>query len=164
MRELILTTASPEETRALGHLLGSLLSGPMTILISGELGAGKTCLTQGLARGLGIPADEPVASPSYTLMNQYRGRLELSHFDLYRLNHVDDLADLGFDEVVAGDGVTVVEWADRFPGLKLPGLVLHLEYLDEQRRRVEFRTRGAAAERALEKLASHWQQERGDKG
>ncbi|BCR04100.1 tRNA (adenosine(37)-N6)-threonylcarbamoyltransferase complex ATPase subunit type 1 TsaE [Desulfuromonas versatilis] len=163
MRELVLTTASPEETRELGRLLGSLLSGPMTLLISGDLGAGKTCFTQGFARGLDVPAEEAVASPSYTLMNQYHGRLELAHFDLYRLNHPDDLDDLGFDEVVAGDGVTVVEWADRFPDLKLPGLVLHLEYLDEQRRSIALRARGTAAEKELEKLAVQWQQKRGDK-
>ena len=112
-------TLSPAETQQLGVQLGRLLDGPLVILLSGDLGAGKTCFTQGVARGLGVPEAEPVTSPTYTLMNQYGGRLPLYHFDLYRLNHQDDLVDIDFDDYLQGDGIVVVEWADRFPELNI---------------------------------------------
>jgi len=141
---------SPEQTQELGETLGRLLEPATVILLSGDLGAGKTCFTQGLGRGLEVPPDEPVVSPSYTLMNQYRGRLDLYHFDLYRLVHPEDLLDLGFDEYLCGDGVTVVEWADRFPDLGLEGLRVHLEAGEGEERRIRFSAEGALCERILE--------------
>ena len=92
MRDWRLQTASPAETRELGRMLGALISGPVTILLTGDLGAGKTCLVQGLARGLGVPVDEPVTSPTFTLMNLYQGRLALCHFDLYRLASAEEIS------------------------------------------------------------------------
>jgi tRNA threonylcarbamoyladenosine biosynthesis protein TsaE len=161
VREWIVTTSSPDETRKLGRLLGRIIADPMAVLLSGELGAGKTCLTQGLAIGLGIPAGEPVTSPSYTLMNHYRGRLDLYHFDLYRLSDPDELVDIDFDGYINGNGVTVVEWADRFPGLGAEGLRVEISYGEDENRKVSFSARGRYGEEVLAHLARRWR-ERGE--
>jgi tRNA threonylcarbamoyladenosine biosynthesis protein TsaE len=107
---MTIRTDSPDATRAVAAALGELLVGGDVILLAGDLGAGKTAFVQGLARGLGI--DEPVTSPTFTIVQEYTGRLPLAHVDVYRLDRVQDLYDLGFDELVDGDGVTVVEWGD----------------------------------------------------
>jgi len=129
-------TRSPEQTRALGACLGRELQAPALILLSGDLGAGKTCFTQGLAQGLAVAEDEPVVSPSYTLINHYRGRIDLYHFDFYRLSDADDLSDLGFDEYLKRDGVTVVEWGDRFPELALQGIHVDFQHGADERRMI----------------------------
>ena len=107
---MMIRTDSPEATRAVATALGELLVAGDVILLVGDLGAGKTAFAQGLARGLGI--DEPVTSPTFTIVQEYAGRLPLAHVDVYRLDRVQDLYDLGFDELVDGNGVTVVEWGD----------------------------------------------------
>lgn len=152
-------TDDAEQTARLGEALGRLIEQPLLICLAGELGTGKTCLIQGLARGLGVPRDEPVTSPSYTLMNQYAGRLPLYHFDLYRLNQPEDLEDLGFNEFLDGDGVTVVEWADRFGDDASEGLFITLVRLDETRRRLVFQAYSAPHQRLLGSLARQWQKE-----
>jgi tRNA threonylcarbamoyladenosine biosynthesis protein TsaE len=107
---MTIRTDSPEATRAVAAALGELLVAGDVVLLVGDLGVGKTAFTQGLARGLGV--DEPVTSPTFTIVQEYAGRLPLAHVDVYRLDRVQDLYDLGFDEMVDGDGVTVVEWGD----------------------------------------------------
>ncbi|BCA80407.1 tRNA (adenosine(37)-N6)-threonylcarbamoyltransferase complex ATPase subunit type 1 TsaE [Desulfuromonas sp. AOP6] len=147
-------TESPAQTAELGFLLGRLLDRPLVILLSGDLGAGKTCFTQGVARGLDVNEAEPVTSPTYTLMNQYGGRLPLYHFDLYRLNQLDDLVDIDFDDYLHGDGIVVVEWADRFTELDIDGLRVHIEHKDNDVRSLVFRgntTRSSELLTALEK-------------
>ncbi len=161
VRDWEVSTFSPQETRELGQAVGRAIVGPMIIFLSGDLGAGKTCFTQGLARGLEIPDDEPVTSPSYTLMNPYRGRLALYHFDLYRLSHPDDLIDLGFEEYLYGDGVTVVEWADRFDGLEGEGLRIHIDHRSAEERTVSIHSDGESGSALLEVVAGNWQ-ERGE--
>ena len=107
-------TKSPEETRALAARLGALLSPGDTLCLIGDLGAGKTTFTQGLALGLGLPADEPVNSPTFTLVSEHPGgRVPLYHFDVYRLPDPSGLYDLAFDDYLSGDGVVVIEWADK---------------------------------------------------
>ena len=128
----------------------------MVLLLSGELGAGKTCLVQGLARGLGVPAEEPVTSPSYTLLNIHQGRFLLHHFDLYRLSRSEDLLDLGFEEYLEAGGVAVVEWADRLPELPVTGLRLCLENAGEERRRLTLSTADAGFARLLTRLKQQW--------
>lgn len=108
------------------------------MLLAGELGAGKTCFAQGIAEGLDTPADSPVTSPSYTLLNVHAGRLPLYHFDLYRLSRVEDLEDLGYDEIAEGEGVTLVEWADRLTTLPSASLRVTLARLDTMRRKLCF--------------------------
>ena len=145
------------ETRRLGEALGECLFPGAVILLSGELGAGKTSLTQALARGLGVPQDEPVTSPSYTLMNQHRGRLDLYHFDLYRLSDSDELIELGFDEYLHGEGVTVVEWFDRIPELRPDGLEICLAYKGEDARCARLKARGTPHRKLLEQLRRRWE-------
>ncbi|MBN2346444.1 MAG: tRNA (adenosine(37)-N6)-threonylcarbamoyltransferase complex ATPase subunit type 1 TsaE, partial [Candidatus Aminicenantes bacterium] len=104
-----LLSSAPEETRALGERLGHCLRGDELVLVSGDLGAGKTVFIKGLAAALGIPAEE-VVSPSYVLMNLYRGRHDLFHFDLYRLGTMPEILENPIDEWI-GSGVLAVEWA-----------------------------------------------------
>lgn len=151
------TTDSAEQTRALGRLLGGLLRQPLIIRLCGDLGAGKTCLTQGLAAGLEVPAEEPVTSPSYTLLNQYQGRLALNHFDLYRLQQEDDLIDLGFEETLDAEAVTVIEWADRFANVAGEGLLIRFGLPGGEQRRLHFQAFGSGAEVALAALARAWE-------
>lgn len=112
--EFELRTCSEEETFLLATKLARQLAGNELILIRGELGAGKTILVKGLAYGLDVTAPEAVCSPSFTLVNIYRGRVELIHVDLYRLENPDEIADLGLEDYL-GTGVMAVEWAERLP-------------------------------------------------
>ncbi len=110
-------THSPEETQQLGRRIGELAAAGDVYLLSGELGTGKTCLTQGIAWGLGIA--EYALSPTFVIMREMHGRLVLYHVDLYRLDDVAEIADLGLDDYLYGDGVSdagsvaVVEWAEK---------------------------------------------------
>lgn len=105
---------SPAETRALGQKLAHLLRSGDVLLFWGDLGAGKSEMTRGIARGLGIT--EAVTSPSFTILNVYEtGRVPLYHFDWYRLESAEELWEMGMDEYLGGDGVAVVEWPSRCP-------------------------------------------------
>ena len=105
------TTHSPQETEQLGQKLGQILPAGTVIAYRGDLGAGKTAFTRGLARGLGITA--PVTSPTYTIVNEYTsGRLPLFHFDMYRLHSADDLFDIGWDDYLERQGICAVEWSE----------------------------------------------------
>ncbi|MGH2371591.1 MAG: tRNA (adenosine(37)-N6)-threonylcarbamoyltransferase complex ATPase subunit type 1 TsaE [Chloroflexota bacterium] len=109
---------SPDETRRLAAALGTRLEPGDVLLLQGTLGAGKTVFAQGVARGLGV--DEPVTSPTFTLIHEYTGRLPLYHVDLYRLGGDADAMAIGLEDYFGGDGVTVVEWAERAPGVMPP--------------------------------------------
>jgi tRNA threonylcarbamoyladenosine biosynthesis protein TsaE len=154
------TTESPEETRRLGKLLGRLTCEGLEIFLDGELGSGKTCLTQGIASGLGVPEEEAVTSPTYTLMNQYRGRCKLHHFDFYRLNHREELDDIDFEECVDGGGVAVIEWASQVLEPERPGLHVALQHAGDERRILDFTARGPAAAGILEELTRRWAESR----
>jgi len=149
-------TASPEETRDLGQLFGELVEAGLVVLLSGDLGAGKTCFAQGVASGLGVPPDLPVTSPSYTLLNIHNGRMTLYHFDLYRLSRVDDLADLGYDEFAESDGMTLVEWADRMTETLDSSIAVFIEHLAGQQRRLCFKALDEQGRSLLEQLARQW--------
>ncbi len=104
-------TNSPQETEALGQKLGQKLPAGTVIAYRGDLGAGKTAFTRGLARGLGI--QDPVTSPTYTIVNEYLGgRIPLFHFDMYRLHSADDLFDIGWDDYLERQGICAVEWSE----------------------------------------------------
>ncbi len=128
----------PEDTARLGRLLGERLNAGAIVALSGDLGAGKTCLTQGLARGLGVPAHLPVVSPSYTLANEYPSRISLYHLDVYRVSE-EDFFQAGLDEYFYKPGVTVVEWAEKIQA-SLPGPRLNIELtvLDSGGRKAAF--------------------------
>jgi len=130
-----LASDSPEETQRLGEQLGKLSQPGDVFLLLGSLGAGKTCLTQGIAWGLGI--EGYAASPSFVLINQYRGRLPLYHIDLYRLDTIEEVADLGLDDYLYGSGVCVVEWAEKATAV-LPheNLTIEMSFLSDTSRAI----------------------------
>lgn len=107
---IIAFTASAAETKRLAAAIAELCRAGDVVLLAGDLGAGKTAFTQGFGAALGII--EPITSPTFTLVNQYRGRLELYHLDVYRLDQVDEVLDLGLAEMLDEGGVTVIEWGD----------------------------------------------------
>ena len=107
---MTIRTDSADATRAVAAALAELLVAGDLVLLVGDLGAGKTAFAQGLARGLGV--DEPVTSPTFTIVQEYEGRLPVAHVDVYRLDRVQDLYDLGFDELIDDGRVTIVEWGD----------------------------------------------------
>ncbi len=115
MRTLAIHTVGEEETAALGRSLGGGAAVGDVILLSGELGTGKTCLVRGIAAGLGVV--DCASSPSFVIVRQYRGRLTLYHMDFYRLERPEEVADLGIEDYLYGDGVCAVEWAERGSGL-----------------------------------------------
>ncbi|MEW6516675.1 MAG: tRNA (adenosine(37)-N6)-threonylcarbamoyltransferase complex ATPase subunit type 1 TsaE [candidate division FCPU426 bacterium] len=129
------STASESETEAVGELLAPQLRPGDVVALTGELGSGKTCLTRGLARGLG--ASGPVTSPTFNLLHEYAGPLPVYHFDLYRLKSAQELEDLGWEEYSAGNGVCVLEWAER-AGSLLPAAhwAVRFEIADAGSRRV----------------------------
>lgn len=132
----VLTSASPSQTRRIGARLGRRLRAGDVVLLLGDLGSGKTVLTQGI--GLGLETTDPVKSPSFVLVNEYRGRLKLYHADLYRLNDPADVADLALEES-ASDGALVVEWPDRaLEELPREHLLVRLEWAGERGRRLTF--------------------------
>ena len=110
-----------DETWQLGRELGECLNDGMVICLWGDLGSGKTSFVQGLARGLGVPEDVYVTSPTYTLINAYDGRLPLYHLDLYRLGDSEELWDLGVDEILAERAVVAIEWPGTLPHELLSG-------------------------------------------
>ncbi|SCY72918.1 tRNA threonylcarbamoyladenosine biosynthesis protein TsaE [Desulfoluna spongiiphila] len=110
---VVLTTASTEETEEVGRLMGCAVSGPLVLTLAGDLGSGKTCFARGLARGLGVDEAYPVTSPTYTIVNEYPGRLPLFHLDLYRLGGGDELEEIGYRDMQQQGGVIVVEWPER---------------------------------------------------
>lgn len=111
---LRIDTAAPEETEGIGRDLGELLVAGDCIALAGELGTGKTTFVRGIARGMGLDPGE-VASPSFTMLNVYEGPFPLFHIDLYRLSTSEELFSIDFEEYIKGDGVVVIEWADRIP-------------------------------------------------
>ncbi len=136
---LVLLSHCPAETVRIGRILGELLAAGDCVALVGELGAGKTCLTQGIAQGLGIPAGYAVTSPTFTLLNEYPGgKTGLYHFDVYRLTGPADLAETGFEEYLSHDGVVVIEWADKIEQQVPEGaLYIVLSILEENVRKVE---------------------------
>ncbi len=108
---MIVTTHSPAQTRLLGARLGAACTGGEVVLLSGELGAGKTCLSKGIAEGLGLDVAE-ITSPTFTLLQIHHGRLPLYHIDLYRIDRPDEIAHLDLFDEVDGPGVTLIEWPD----------------------------------------------------
>ncbi|MGC4378791.1 tRNA (adenosine(37)-N6)-threonylcarbamoyltransferase complex ATPase subunit type 1 TsaE [Fictibacillus sp. Mic-4] len=133
MEQIKIKTSSPEETMSFSKKLGELSEPGNVYILEGDLGAGKTTFTKGLAKGLGIK--RVVSSPTFTIIKEYNGRLPLYHMDVYRLEHSDE--DLGFDEYFSGEGVTVVEWA-RFISEHLPEehLTIEIRHIGESEREI----------------------------
>jgi tRNA threonylcarbamoyladenosine biosynthesis protein TsaE len=135
MQAMSATTTAEEETAALGRGLASGLEAGDVVLLFGDLGAGKTAFTRGLAEGLGISA-EAVSSPTFTIVQEYRGgRLPLWHVDLYRLHDAREIDDLGLEEIAA-EGVLAIEWAERLPRRPAGAIVVTLAHDDADSRRI----------------------------
>ncbi|MBN2025935.1 MAG: tRNA (adenosine(37)-N6)-threonylcarbamoyltransferase complex ATPase subunit type 1 TsaE [Actinobacteria bacterium] len=149
---LVFKTESAEQTFGLGVEFASLLRPGDVVLLVGELGAGKTCLAQGIARGVGV--GEQVTSPTFTIMREYRGRMPLYHLDAYRLEGPEDLYDIGVEEYLEGEGVLVVEWGDRVREFFPPGyLEVRLDFTGgDEERLVGFLPQGDAWERRLRRM------------
>ena len=145
-------TNSPAETRALGFQLAAMLRPGDVLLLLGDLGAGKSELTRGIARGLGVTC--PVASPSFTILNVYdEGRIPLYHFDWYRLNSAEELYEMGMDEYLGGDGVAVVEWPSRCPeAVPETYLEVRIDTVGERDREIILAPRGGFREITLEAM------------
>ena len=130
------TTNSPAETEALGAALGKILQPGTVIAYRGDLGAGKTAFTRGLARGLGYT--DMVTSPTYTIVNEYLGgRIPLFHFDMYRLASSDDLWDIGWDDYLDRGGVCAVEWSENVSDAMEDAIVITIHKTGENGRRIE---------------------------
>ena len=133
MNTLKLVTHSAEQTQKLGTSIGKLAEPGDIYLLIGELGAGKTCLTQGIAYGLDI--QEYTLSPSFVIMRELHGRLSLYHMDFYRLDNVAEISDLGLDDYLFGKGVCVIEWANKgLTVLPEDHLVIKIDYLADNQR------------------------------
>ena len=128
-------TNSPEETERVGAALGAVLTPGSILAYEGDLGAGKTAFTRGLARGLG--AAEQVTSPTYTIVNEYlSGRMPLFHFDMYRLHSSDDLWDIGWEDYLERGGVCAVEWSENVADAMENAVTVRIEKLGEDTRRI----------------------------
>ena len=141
MTKFTVTTHNPEQTRQLGRFMGGLARGNDLYLLKGNLGTGKTHLVQGIAFGLGIK--EYACSPSFMIAREYHGRLALYHLDLYRLDRIEEIIDLGLDEYFRADAVCAIEWADKGSGvLPQDNLIIELEHLPADLREITFLPQG----------------------
>ncbi len=152
MSETMVTfhTESAGETEKLGERIGSVLEPGIVVALTGDLGAGKTTLTKGIARGLAV--SDLIHSPTFTLIHEHKGRLPVYHFDLYRLDSPEQLDDLGYEDYFYGDGVSIVEWSEKAQELLPPD---HIELRitgDGDCRTFEIKATGAHSEQVLSKL------------
>ena len=132
---MIYLTNSPEQTEEVGAALSKVLSPGTVIAYRGDLGAGKTAFTRGLARGLGVT--DPVTSPTYTIVNEYLGgRMPLFHFDMYRLHSSDDLWDIGWEDYLERGGICAVEWSENVADAMEDAITVTIEKLGEDSRRI----------------------------
>ena len=130
-----ITTHSADETQALGQKLASRLAPGDVIAYFGDLGAGKTAFTRGLAQGLGIT--DPVTSPTYTIVNEYlSGRMPLFHFDMYRLSTSEELFDIGWEDYLARGGVCAVEWSENMDDALTDAICVRIERTGDDSRRI----------------------------
>ncbi len=145
-------TSSPEQTWKIGEMLGRKLAPGDTVCLYGDLGAGKTSFSYGIALGLEVK-EQYITSPTFTFVNEYQGRVPFYHIDLYRLKGAEELEGIGFEEYVDSDGVTVIEWAERAEDM-LPEecLSVYLTYLTESSREIGFLGEGERYAAIVEEL------------
>lgn len=138
---------SPGKTKKIGEKLGRQLKKGDIVALIGELGSGKTCFTQGLMKGLKV-LKKNITSPSFVLINEYKGRLPVYHFDIYRMNNLKEVVDLGYEEYFYGNGISVIEWADKIEKL-LPKecIRVYFEIKGEKERKISIRDRNSIKDR-----------------
>lgn len=150
-----ITTRSDDETRRLGERLGERLQPGDVVGLSGQLGAGKTTLSQGIGAGLGV--EEPVSSPTFALVHEYQGRYPVWHLDTYRVGSLDELIDLSWSDLLAGGGVILVEWPQRIEAaLPLERLDIVLRYVDAESRELVLTPWGERMTALVNQLAADW--------
>lgn len=148
---MLLHTKSTSETIQIGKSIGSLLRPGDVVALKGELGAGKTQFIKGLAEGAGVGKSTYVSSPSFTLINEYPGRVPFYHVDLFRLQQEKEAEELGLEDYFQGGGITAVEWADKIPSLLPKGMLLiHIAYTGKYTRSLEITGKGKRFEELLE--------------
>lgn len=148
---LQLISHSPGQTQSLGRYLGKLAQVGDVFLLTGNLGSGKTCLTQGIAWGAGVK--EYAFSPTFVLVREYHGRLPLYHIDLYRLDRIEEIAELALEEYFCGDGICVVEWAEKgLDVLPRENLLIKLDYVSTTDRSLNLEPKGERYTQLLESL------------
>jgi len=146
-KHIRVTTHSVTETQKLGHTLGARLEQAFIIALNGELGSGKTAFVQGLAKGLDVSEKYYITSPTFTLINEYPGRHRLFHVDLYRIEYISELEDIGLDEVLHQDAVIAIEWADKLSGDTLSDhLSLQFKLTGEESRQIDIFAYGHQAD------------------
>jgi len=151
MTTVQLISHSPEQTQRLGMRLGKLAQAGDVFLLTGNLGSGKTCLTQGIAWGLEVK--EYAFSPSFVIVREYHGRLPLYHIDFYRLNRVEEIVDLGLDEYLYGKGICVVEWAEKgMSVLPKEHFLINLSYISDIVRAISLEPKGHRYTQLLKSL------------
>lgn len=152
-RKVEITTFSAEETHALGKRIGQILTTGMVLTLTGDLGSGKTLFVQGLAEGLNIPETYYVTSPTFTIINEYPGRLPLFHIDLYRLSGSQAAEDIGFHEILNPESVIAIEWPEIIAS-ELPedSISLCFEILDDTTRKISIITYGLEGKSVIERL------------
>lgn len=157
MNHLEIISHSPEQTQKIGVSIGKLALPGDNFLLVGGLGAGKTCLTQGIAWGLDIK--EYAASPSFVVIRELKGRLPLYHIDFYRLDHLEEIAELGLDDYLYGNGVCVVEWAEKGVGLLPPEhLLIEMNYVSDTERSLKLKPSGKRYRQIVAQLRQcNWQ-------
>lgn len=158
-RPIRILTRSPEQTLALAEAIGRRLKPGAVLALTGDLGAGKTLFVKGLATGLGVSPDIVITSPTYTLINEYPGRLPLGHVDLYRLETEVDFDDIGLYDLLDEDGVAAIEWADRLgPDALGDHLTVHLTVAGLEEREIRLIPYGLAMTDLLREI-SFWTKE-----
>ncbi len=152
-------TSNPEQTWRMGELLGALLGPGDIVCLYGDLGAGKTSLSYGIALGLEVK-EQYITSPTFTFVNEYEGRVPFYHIDLYRLKDPEELENIGFEEYLDSNGVTVIEWAERAED-ELPEerLSVYLNYVNENSREIGFLPEGERYQKLLDALKQNLGQE-----
>ncbi len=152
-------TSNPEQTWRMGKLLGALLGAGDIVCLYGDLGAGKTSLSYGIALGLEVK-ERYITSPTFTFVNEYEGRVPFNHIDLYRLKDPGELENIGFEEYLDSDGATVIEWAERAED-ELPEerLSVYLNYVNENSREIGFLPEGERYQKLLDTLKQELGQE-----
>jgi tRNA threonylcarbamoyladenosine biosynthesis protein TsaE len=155
-----IVTRAPEETIRLGKTIGELLRPGDVVALTGDLGAGKTTLAKGIAAGAGVEDESEVTSPTFVLVNEYPGRFPVYHVDLYRLQEAPEAEDLGWEEFIFGEGVSLLEWAEKIPGI-LPEerLEVRISWIGPGERKFLIAGKGAQAKNILLSMRK-WEKEK----
>jgi len=150
---LVLSSHSAEQTMDLGRLVAQHLLPGDILAFWGDLGAGKTCLIQGICRGLGVPEDVYITSPTFVIMNSYKGRIPVYHFDFYRLSCQDEVMDLGYEEFFFSRGICMIEWADRAENLiSEEYFSILMQIVSPTERKIEMTAYGVSYKKRLSEL------------